>query len=124
MFYVRTHQIKGYVTESSGRDRSSKTKKTLPTAQKKGTRRSRSTNGITNLSTMSARPRTNSTIHRTSRSKFRTPGNRLQTMSADRSIMNPVTPKIHMNTPVSLLRYPKVGETIISMSGSPVIVNG
>lgn len=124
MFCVRTHQIKGYVTESSGR--SSRTKRTLPLTQKKNSRRSQSASGTTNLSTMSARPlsRMNSTNTRTSRSKFRTPGNRLQTMSADRSIMNPVTPKIKMNTPISLLRYPKVGETVISMSGSPVIVNG
>lgn len=120
MFCVRAHQIKGYVTESSRR--SSRPKKPLPTDQKKRHRRSQSAN----LSTMSARPlsRMNSTNDRLSRSKFRTPGNRLQTMSADRSIMNPVTPKIQMNTPVSLLRYPKVGETVISMSGSPVIVNG
>lgn len=116
-------KIKGYVTESSGR--SSKPKKTLPADQKKRHRRSQSANG-TNLSTMSARPlsRMNSMNDRMSRSKFRTPGNRLQTMSADRGVMNPVTPKIQMNTPCSLLRYPKVGETIISMSGSPVIVNG
>lgn len=123
--FVCAHiKIKGYVTESSRR--SSKPKKALAADQKKRHRRSVSANGISNLSTMSARPlsRMNSTNDRLSRSKFRTPGNRLQTMSADRSVMNPVTPKIQLNTPVSLLRYPKVGETIISMSGSPVIVNG
>lgn len=104
--------------------RSSKPKKTIGTEIKKKPRRSRSAAG--NISTMSARPltRVNSVNERMSRSKYRTPVNRLQTMSADRSVMAPVTPKIQMNTPMSLLRYPKVGETIISMSGSPVIVNG
>ncbi|XP_037050243.1 borealin-like isoform X2 [Bradysia coprophila] len=104
--------------------RSSKPKKTIGTEQKKKHRRSRS--AAANVSTMSARPlsRVNSVNERLSRSKYRTPVSRLQTMSADRSVMAPVTPKIQMNTPMSLLRYPKVGETIISMSGSPVIVNG
>ncbi|KAG4071335.1 hypothetical protein HA402_004039 [Bradysia odoriphaga] len=112
----------GYVTESSRH--SSKPKKTIGTEQKKKHRRSRS--AAANVSTMSARPlsRVNSVNERMSRSKYRTPINRLQTMSADRSIIAPVTPKIQMNTPMSLLRYPKIGETIISMSGSPVIVNG
>lgn len=121
---MHTNEIKGYVTETS--DRSSKPKKVIATEPKKGRRRSRSASAMTNSSTLSARTlgRNDVTHNRTSRSKYRTPGNRLQTMSADRSVMNPVTPKIQMNTPVSLLRYPKVGETIISMSGSPVIVNG
>lgn len=125
MFCSGTHQIKGYVTELSGRS-SRTTKKYMPTESKRANRRSQSANGTANLSTMSARPlsRMNSTSTRQSRSKYRTPANRLQTMSADRSIITPVTPKIQMNTPVSLLRYPKVGETVISMSGSPVIVNG
>lgn len=66
----------------------------------------------------------NSTKEHLSRSKYRTPQtNRLQTMSADRS-MNPVTPKIQANTPVAMFRYPKMGETVISLSGSPVIVQG
>lgn len=119
-------KTKGYVTESS--QRSSRPRiKAIGTEPRKRNRRSQSANA-TNISSMSARPlqRTNSTAaaERMSRSKFRTPANRLQTMSADRSVMTPVTPKIQMNTPVSLLRYPRVGETIISMSGSPVIVNG
>lgn len=117
---MHTNQIKGYVSEAS--NRSSKPKKLLA-AEKK--RRSRSATGLTRSSTMSSHTTVRGDIStRTSRSKFRTPKPRLQTMSADRALMNPVTPKIQMNTPVSLLRYPKVGETIISMSGSPVIVNG
>lgn len=126
IFRCTLHTIKkGYVTEGSGR--SSKPKKAATVGPRKSRRRSQSANGIKNSSTMSSRTlsRNDITSHRASRSKYRTPGQRIQTMSADRSIMmTPVTPKIQMNTPVSLLRYPKVGETVISMSGSPVIVNG
>lgn len=58
-----------------------------------------------------------------SRSLYRTPAQkRLQTQSVDRAA--PITPKCQMNTPVALLRYPKQGETVISLSGSPVIVQG
>lgn len=59
-----------------------------------------------------------------SRSKFRTPAmNRLQTMSAERQ-MAPVTPKMQPDRPLSMLRYQKMGETVISLSGSPVIAQG
>lgn len=61
-----------------------------------------------------------------SRSKMTTPSKahqRLQTMSADRGCMNPVTPKIKENTPIAFYRYPKDGETVISLSGSPVVVH-
>lgn len=63
-----------------------------------------------------------------SRSKFRTPGpagGRLQTMSAERQMMMaPVTPKMQPDRPLSMLRYQKMGETVISLSGSPVIAQG
>ncbi|KAJ6634784.1 Borealin [Pseudolycoriella hygida] len=113
----------GYVTESSNRSsRAAKSK----IRETKGKRRSKSAGGKINSSVMSAcsLSRMNSFSGRASRSKYRTPANRMQTMSADRSVVTPVTPKITMNTPVSLLRYPRVGETVISMSGSPIIVNG
>lgn len=60
-----------------------------------------------------------------SRSKSRTPlpkqqAQHLQTMSADRNC-HLVTPKIQSNAPITLLRYPRQGETVISLSGSPVI---
>lgn len=60
-----------------------------------------------------------------SRHKYRTPQQqpRLQTMSADRTF-NPVTPKIAANKPINMFRYPKLGETIISLSGSPVVAQG
>lgn len=46
----------------------------------------------------------------------------IRTMSADRA--EPVTPKIAPNAPVSVLRYPRLGETVISLSGSPVVTQG
>lgn len=65
------------------------------------------------------------TLH-ASRSKYRTPGcSRLQTMSAERhQMMAPVTPKMQMDRPLAMLRYQKIGETVISLSGSPVIAQG
>ena len=75
---------------------------------------------------LSAKQKVDSTLseNHASRSKYRTPNqSRLQTMSADRGI-GLVTPKIKQNTPITLYRYPKVGETVISLSGSPVIVQG
>lgn len=59
-----------------------------------------------------------------SRSTYRTPAQkRLQTQSVDR-MLKTITPKCQANTPVAMLRYPKHGETVVSLSGSPVIVQG
>lgn len=55
---------------------------------------------------------------------YKTPAaNRIQTMSADRGIQV-VTLKMQPNMPVSMLRYQRMGETVISMDGSPVIAQG
>lgn len=59
---------------------------------------------------------------RQSRSKFRTPINRLQSISADR-MMNPVTPKMEAGKAMAMLRYAKQGETVISLQGSPVVAS-
>lgn len=53
-----------------------------------------------------------------SRAKFRTPGGRTKAASADRVGM--ITPKVQLGTPISILRYPRMGETLVSASGSPV----
>lgn len=37
--------------------------------------------------------------------------------------IEPVTPKISINAPVNVLRKPRDGETVISMSGSPLMVS-
>lgn len=46
--------------------------------------------------------------------------NRLKAVSADRLI----TPKIHESEPTVMLRYANVGETVVSLTGSPVVVPG
>ncbi|XP_065092446.1 borealin-like [Ochlerotatus camptorhynchus] len=59
--------------------------------------------------------------NRLSRTKFRTPGQcRPQTVSADRGL-SMITPKVHPNTPMAMLRHARLGESIYSITGSPVI---
>lgn len=61
--------------------------------------------------------------NRHSRSKFRTPNaaaGRLQTVSTDRGL-SLITPKVQPNTPLAILRHARAGESIYSMTGSPVI---
>lgn len=53
-----------------------------------------------------------------SRAKFRTPGGRTKAASADR--LGTITPKVQLGTPISILRYARMGETLVSASGSPV----
>ncbi|GAB0087009.1 hypothetical protein DMENIID0001_012590 [Sergentomyia squamirostris] len=57
----------------------------------------------------------------TSRSAYRTPlpyQQRVKAASADR--VGNITPKVPMDRPVALLRFPKIGETLVSLTGSPV----
>ncbi|XP_055628019.1 borealin-like isoform X2 [Toxorhynchites rutilus septentrionalis] len=62
--------------------------------------------------------------NRLSRSKFRTPaiGNRMQAVSADRG-MSLITPKVQPNTPMAILRHARLGESVYSVTGSPVITS-
>lgn len=55
---------------------------------------------------------------RVSRSKYRTPSGKTKAASADR--MGTITPKVKLGTPISILRYARLGETLVSSSGSPV----
>ncbi|XP_063709988.1 borealin-like isoform X2 [Culicoides brevitarsis] len=56
-----------------------------------------------------------------SRSKYRTPLQpRPQTVSVDRMI-GLITPKVQPNMPLAILRRPKMGEPVFSVTGSPVI---
>lgn len=118
--------LKGYSTEDGGNSTASRSARPIGPlgSSRAAKRRSKSAqaSSVKNQSLM----RSNSAVSaHTSRQKFRTPATgRLLTMSADRGTMNPVTPKMQMNTPVALLRYPHVGEPVMSMSGSPVIVQG
>lgn len=93
-------------------------------AKAKSKRRSRSLSSvIQNYSKGGSRTQQimNRNNQRESRSKFRTPmTNRIQSFSADRC-MNPVTPKMEAGRTMAMLRYAKQGETVISLSGSPVV---
>lgn len=51
-------------------------------------------------------------------SRCRTPGGRTRAASADR--VGTITPKVAMGTPISILRYARMGETLVSACGSPV----
>lgn len=122
--------LKGYLTEGSTNGatissmlsgtRSGRERPLGPFASCKAkSRRSRSAS-----STVSASKKSTIQSH-SSRQKYKTPAqNRLLTQSADRVGMNPVTPKMQPNTPVALLRYPKLGEHVISLDGSPIIAQG
>lgn len=119
--------LKGYSTEDGANSTASRSGRPigpLGSSRAGKNRRSQSAQGSSFKNQSLLRSNSAVSAH-SSRQKFRTPAKgRLQTMSADRGTMNPVTPKIQMNTPVALLRYPHVGETVMSMSGSPVIVQG
>lgn len=58
------------------------------------------------------------------RSRFRTPmtNSRLNRKSTSVDTgLNPITPKYNANSPLTMLRYAKAGEHVISLTGSPVI---
>ncbi|XP_049546287.1 borealin-like [Anopheles darlingi] len=63
---------------------------------------------------------------RLSRLKMRTPMQettkraRGQAVSTDRGISQ-ITLKVNLNTPITFLRHPRVGESVFSQSGSPVV---
>lgn len=126
----RSH-TKGYLTEESGHSsilssmRSGRPLGPLASAKAKQ-RPSRSAQRHNPNLPSNALCRSNSTSssQHQSRQMYKTPAaNRLQTMSAERG-MAAVTPKMVPNMPVSLLRYQRMGETVISMAGSPVIAQG
>ncbi len=60
------------------------------------------------------------TLGHTSRSKYRTPmKQRPKASSADR--IGTITPKCQPNTPMAILRHARAGETVFSVTGSPVV---
>ncbi|XP_055597007.1 borealin-like [Uranotaenia lowii] len=64
---------------------------------------------------------------RSSRSKHRTPNpaataSRLQTVSTDRGL-SMITLKVQPNTPMAIMRRARIGESIYSVTGSPVITS-
>nr|XP_026489870.1 borealin isoform X1 [Vanessa tameamea] len=106
----------GYLTENSsqgsGERGARKTHLAPPSASRSAGRRSRSADA----SARSARaaPRTQ---RRRSRSVYRTPA-----YSKNAAVTYPViTPKVTPHTPLAVLRQPRAGEMVLSMSGSPVM---
>ena len=79
-------------------------------------RRSRSACGYLN-SAIKAKP---SAVPHSARARLRTPQAtpRVMTQSVDRA---PITPKCSNASPPAVYRWPKPGEIIISLSGSPVV---
>ncbi|XP_058464084.1 borealin-like isoform X2 [Malaya genurostris] len=58
---------------------------------------------------------------RASRSKIKTPmTNRTKAISVDR-IYGPITPKVHPNSAMAIIRHARLGESVFSITGSPVI---
>ncbi|KAG7300617.1 hypothetical protein JYU34_014910 [Plutella xylostella] len=106
----------GYLTENSSQGSGGRGKRTMlapPTAGKKTVRRSRSAS--------TARPPATAcktTQRRRSKSVYRTPAyNKNAAVNYP-----PITPKVAPHTPLMLLRQPRQGEMVVSMSGSPVMM--
>ncbi|XP_058833032.1 borealin-like isoform X2 [Topomyia yanbarensis] len=58
---------------------------------------------------------------RASRSKIKTPmTNRTKAISVDR-MYGPITPKVHPNSAMAIIRHARLGECVYSITGSPVI---
>uniref|UniRef100_U5ENX5 Putative cell division cycle-associated protein 8 n=1 Tax=Corethrella appendiculata TaxID=1370023 RepID=U5ENX5_9DIPT len=74
------------------------------------------------LSSIQSKKLLASNDNRASRSKFRTPNNRLQTLSTDRGL-GIITPKVAPNTPLAIVRHARAGENVYSITGSPVITS-
>ncbi|XP_050355958.1 borealin [Nymphalis io] len=106
----------GYLTENSsqgsGERAAKKTYLAPPSASRSASRRSRSADA--SLRSARAAPRTQ---RRRSRSVYRTPA-----YSKNAAVTYPViTPKVTPHTPLTVLRQPRAGEMVLSMSGSPVM---
>lgn len=124
----KNEQLIGYSTNESVNSDVSRTGRPVgpfQSAKAKSRRRSRSLSSALNQSAaIRSQPIVNRNVQRNSRARFRTPlGSRIQALSADRGA-GPVTPKVSAGQSISLLRYAKQGETVISLGGSPVIAPG
>ncbi|XP_013137982.1 PREDICTED: uncharacterized protein LOC106102913 isoform X1 [Papilio polytes] len=103
----------GYLTENSAHDSGErKSKKPLgppSTLARKTARRSRSADA--------SRAHTASKTQSRSRSVYRTP-----MYNKNPNNYPAITPKVAPHTPLTVLRQPRQGEMVVSMSGSPVLV--
>ncbi|XP_059056002.1 uncharacterized protein LOC131849880 isoform X1 [Achroia grisella] len=106
-------QDDGYLTENSSQGSGDKAKK-FATPASWSSRRSRSADAS------SRKPPATSynTQRRRSRSVYRTPAYHKNAPVN----FPPITPKVTPHTPLTVLRQPRHGEMVVSMSGSPVMV--
>ncbi|KAM3956643.1 borealin-like [Aphomia sociella] len=102
----------GYLTENSSQGSGDKSKKFVVPASTSG-RRSRSADASSRKTTASK-----TVQRRRSRSVYRTPA-----YNKNAPVNFPaITPKVTPHTPLTVLRQPRQGEMVVSMSGSPVMV--
>ncbi|KAL0861264.1 hypothetical protein ABMA27_008825 [Loxostege sticticalis] len=109
----------GYLTENSSQgsgERGAKKTFAVPSSASRSTgRRSRSADAASRLKPGTA---SKQTVRRRSRSVYRTPAyNKNATLNYPA-----ITPKVTPQTPLTVLRQPRQGEMVVSMSGSPVMV--
>ncbi|XP_063708280.1 borealin-like [Culicoides brevitarsis] len=131
------HSDEGYLTHEESRKISNGPARMGPfmSAQKKNRRSRSATGSLYTPQLMGSRlapqnpsrtllKRTQSGLlgARPSRNKFRTPimNGRTKAVSVDRLM---ITPKVTPNTPMAVLRHARTGESVFSVTGSPVITS-
>ncbi|XP_022818527.1 uncharacterized protein LOC111351000 isoform X1 [Spodoptera litura] len=116
----------GYLTENSSQSSGGRSKRQIPvptTVGRSTTGRSTATARRSRSADASCRklppPTANKTVQRRrSRSVYRTPA-----YNKNAAVNYPaITPKVTPQTPLTVLRQPRQGEMVVSMSGSPVMV--
>ncbi|KAF9410006.1 hypothetical protein HW555_010786 [Spodoptera exigua] len=116
----------GYLTENSSQGSGGRSKRQIPvptTVGRSTTGRSTATARRSRSADASCRklapPTANKTVQRRrSRSVYRTPA-----YNKNSAVNYPaITPKVTPQTPLTVLRQPRQGEMVVSMSGSPVMV--
>ncbi|CAH1640837.1 unnamed protein product [Spodoptera littoralis] len=116
----------GYLTENSSQGSGGRSKRQIPvptTVGRSTTGRSTATARRSRSADASCRklppPTANKTVQRRrSRSVYRTPA-----YNKNAAVNYPaITPKVTPQTPLTVLRQPRQGEMVVSMSGSPVMV--
>ncbi|KAJ2938909.1 hypothetical protein O0L34_g17720 [Tuta absoluta] len=109
----------GYLTENSSQGSGDRGKKQMapPSSTSRSTsRRSRSADASARKAPPSSRTAT--AQRRRSKSVYRTPAYNKNATTAYPAI----TPKVAPHTPLTVLRQPRQGEMVVSMTGSPVMV--
>ncbi|KAI5635316.1 cell division cycle-associated protein 8 domain-containing protein [Phthorimaea operculella] len=109
----------GYLTENSSQGSGERGKKHMAppsTTSRSTSRRSRSADASTRKAAPSSRTAT--AQRRRSKSVYRTPAYNKNASTAYPAI----TPKVAPHTPLTVLRQPRQGEMVVSMTGSPVMV--